>query len=78
MKLFITHGGYASMTESVDAGVPLIGIPMAADQWYNMELCIKHEIGVKLDFKTLTKEKLKSDIESVIRNERYVSGNIIV
>ncbi|CAH2230249.1 jg20001 [Pararge aegeria aegeria] len=71
VKLFITHGGYQSISESIDAAVPLIGIPMSLDQWYNIELCLKHEICVKLDFKTLTKEKLKNAIGTVIGNKSY-------
>ncbi|XP_052741039.1 UDP-glucosyltransferase 2-like [Bicyclus anynana] len=76
VKLFITHVGYQSMSESIDAGIPIVGIPMAADEWYNMELCLKHGIGIKLDFKYLTKENIKGAINTVIGNECY-RDNII-
>ncbi|XP_072946226.1 UDP-glycosyltransferase UGT5-like [Epargyreus clarus] len=34
IKLFITQGGLQSTDESIAAGVPLIGFPMIADQYY--------------------------------------------
>ncbi|CAB3233304.1 unnamed protein product [Arctia plantaginis] len=36
LKLFITHGGQLSTTEAVHFGVPVVGIPVMADQHLNM------------------------------------------
>lgn len=53
-------------------GVPLIGMPMLEDQWFNVE---RHEclnIGVRLDMETLTDEKLLSAINKIIGDDRSV------
>lgn len=51
--------------------MPLIGIPMLGDQWYNVEKYVIHKIGMKLALETLTEDILKNAIENVIGNTRY-------
>ncbi|KAJ0171764.1 hypothetical protein K1T71_012527 [Dendrolimus kikuchii] len=76
IKLFITQGGLQSTDEAISAGVPLIGVPMLADQWYNVEQYVRHKIGARLDMETLTKDKFKDTIQMVTGDERY-KNNII-
>ncbi|XP_068623979.1 UDP-glucosyltransferase 2-like [Battus philenor] len=71
IKLFITQGGLQSTDEAITAGVPLIGIPMLGDQWFNVEKYVHHGIGLKLEFETLTEEKLSNAIKTVIGNESF-------
>ncbi|CAH2098376.1 unnamed protein product [Euphydryas editha] len=71
INLFITQGGLQSTDEALTAGVPLIGIPMLGDQWFNTEQYVKHNIGIKLSIETLTEKQLKDAIEDVINNESY-------
>ncbi|XP_034829861.1 UDP-glucosyltransferase 2-like [Maniola hyperantus] len=71
VRAFITQGGLQSTDEAIDAGVPLIGIPMFADQWFNTEKYPRHKIGVKLDLATLTEEQFKEAIENVISDQSY-------
>ncbi|KAI5633115.1 UDP-glucoronosyl and UDP-glucosyl transferase domain-containing protein [Phthorimaea operculella] len=71
IKLFITQGGLQSTDEAIVAGVPLIGIPMLADQWYNVEKYIFHGIGKKLEMETISEEKMLKTITEVTKNNRY-------
>ncbi|XP_068624222.1 UDP-glycosyltransferase UGT5-like [Battus philenor] len=71
VKLFITQGGLQSTDEAITAGVPLIGVPMLGDQWYNVEKYVHHQIGIRLDFDKLTEDQLKNAVLEVIQNERY-------
>ncbi|CAB3245073.1 unnamed protein product [Arctia plantaginis] len=71
IKLFITQGGLQSTDEAISAGVPLIGIPMLADQWYNVQKYVYHGIGEELDFETLTEEQLTNTIYKILTNESY-------
>ncbi|XP_045454956.1 UDP-glucosyltransferase 2-like [Melitaea cinxia] len=71
IKLFVTQAGLQSTDEAITAGVPLVAIPMLADQWYNSEKYLKHGIGMKLDIDFLTEDKLKHAIETVISDESY-------
>lgn len=70
MKLFITQGGLQSTDEAIDATVPLIGIPMLGDQWYNVEKYVHHKIGLQLDITTLTENDFKNAVKTVIEDKR--------
>ncbi|VVD00233.1 unnamed protein product, partial [Leptidea sinapis] len=71
VKLFITQGGIHSMEEAIQAGVPLISIPMKVDQWYNGEKVNRHKIGIKLDMDSLDEEKLLKIIKEVLGDKSY-------
>ena len=74
IKVFITQCGLQSTDEAITAGVPLIGVPMLGDQWYNAEKYVHHKIGVQLDLQTMTEEDFKSAIDTVIGDKRCVSN----
>lgn len=69
------QGGLQSTDEAIDATVPLVGIPMMGDQFYNVQKYVELGIGVKVDAVTLTKETLLNGINTVLNNDRY--GNSI-
>ncbi|XP_046972412.1 UDP-glucosyltransferase 2-like [Vanessa cardui] len=71
VKLFITQGGLQSTDEALTAGVPLIGVPMLGDQWFNVEHYVKHNMGIKLNIETLTEAQLKDSIETIITNNSF-------
>ncbi|XP_013139398.1 PREDICTED: UDP-glucuronosyltransferase 2B14-like [Papilio polytes] len=71
IKLFITQGGLQSTDEAITAGVPVIGIPMLGDQWFNAEKYVHFKIGLKLDINTLTEEQLHDAIKSVLKDNSY-------
>ncbi|XP_045455165.1 UDP-glycosyltransferase UGT5-like [Melitaea cinxia] len=70
IKLFITQGGLQSTDEAITAAVPLVGVPMLGDQWFNVEQYIHHHIGIGLLLETLTEKKLTDAIRTVIDDER--------
>ena len=70
IKVFITQGGLQSTDEAINAGVPLIGIPIFGDQWLNVERYVHHKIGVKQDIGTLTEEGFRNAINTVIGDDR--------
>ncbi|XP_047519265.1 UDP-glycosyltransferase UGT5-like isoform X1 [Pieris napi] len=76
IKLFITQGGLQSMDEAMNAGIPLIGIPMFGDQWYNVESFEYHKIGLGVELDTITEEQLTTAIGTVINDKSY-KENII-
>ncbi|XP_052741036.1 UDP-glucosyltransferase 2-like [Bicyclus anynana] len=71
IKLFITQGGLQSTDEAINSEVPMLGIPMLIDQWYNVEKYVHHNIGLQLDIMTLTEEEFKQSIEKIINDESY-------
>ncbi|XP_050356434.1 UDP-glucosyltransferase 2-like [Nymphalis io] len=76
VKLFITQGGLQSTDETINAGVPVIGIPMLGDQWYNAEKFVHHKIGIQLEITTLTEKEFKDAIITAIEDKSY-KNNII-
>jgi len=49
-----------------DAGVPLIGIPMFADQYLNIQKAVSNGYAFELDFKHFTEETILEAIRTVI------------
>ncbi|XP_046972442.1 UDP-glucosyltransferase 2-like [Vanessa cardui] len=76
IKAFVTQAGIQSTDEAIDAGVPLVGIPLFGDQWLNSEKYELHKIGIKLDMETLTEETFRNAIDTVISDPSY-RNNII-
>lgn len=70
VKLFITQGGLQSTDETINAAVPVIGIPMLGDQWYNVENYVDHKIGLQLDITTLTEKDFLDAVLTVVSEKR--------
>ncbi|KAJ8918834.1 hypothetical protein NQ315_011120 [Exocentrus adspersus] len=68
---FITHGGMLSTTEAIHHGVPMVGIPIFADQKMNVALSVKKGLAVHLPLKELSEGTLIAAITEVIRNPVY-------
>lgn len=70
-RLFITHGGLISTLEALYNGVPLIGLPLYADQFSNIRIFVNKNMAVRLDYKKLTKESLDQALDAVLNNPKY-------
>ncbi|XP_067640049.1 UDP-glycosyltransferase UGT5-like isoform X2 [Eurosta solidaginis] len=71
---FITHGGLLSSTEAIYHGKPIIGIPIFADQFLNMNRAEAGGFGIRLDYLKLTKETFTSAIERMLSDESYAKN----
>ncbi|XP_038217925.1 UDP-glucosyltransferase 2-like [Zerene cesonia] len=76
VKLFITQGGIQSADETINAAVPVIGIPMIADQWYNVEKFVRHGVGLKIDLSELTETKFENSVRRVIEDKSFKKNMI--
>ncbi|CAK1547651.1 unnamed protein product [Leptosia nina] len=77
IKFFITQGGLQSTDEAVSAGVPILGVPMFGDQWFNIDKILYYKIGVKVDMETITEEVLEETIQNMLSNrDRYRENTI--
>nr|QIK00369.1 UDP-glycosyltransferase [Xylotrechus quadripes] len=71
VKVFITHGGLLSTTETVYHGVPIVAIPVLGDQQMNARGAEQAGYGIVLPFPELTEEKLTSYLDEIISNPKY-------
>ncbi|KAG7207214.1 hypothetical protein KM043_008892 [Ampulex compressa] len=71
VKAFITHGGLMGTQEAVHCGVPMVGIPLFADQFINIDNYVAKNIAVKLDIENLTEEKMDAALNEILHNPIY-------
>ena len=68
---FISHGGMNSVMEGSTKGVPMICIPVFADQKRNSLLLEKRGSAIKLDKSEITKETIVAAIKEIVSNDNY-------
>lgn len=70
LKLIIMHGGMATTIETINAGVPTVGIPMYADQPGNINSLVNKGAAIAVDYYDISEETLYNAIIEVLSNER--------
>ncbi|NXV89146.1 UD2A2 glucuronosyltransferase, partial [Calonectris borealis] len=70
-KAFITHGGTNGIYEAIYHGIPMVGIPMFADQPDNIAHMKAKGAAVEVDFSTLKTQDLIDALNTVINNSTY-------
>ncbi|XP_068619595.1 UDP-glucosyltransferase 2-like [Battus philenor] len=71
LKIFITHGGQLSTTETIHIGVPVIGIPALGDQYINMKSVVAKGFGLLVNLAEDMAPKIKNAIEEMLNNDSY-------
>ncbi|XP_030748578.1 UDP-glucuronosyltransferase 2C1-like [Sitophilus oryzae] len=73
IKLFVTHGGLLSITETIYHGVPILAIPIFGDQPMNAEIAQSAGYGLKLSYteKDFTEEKFSHALDEILYNPKY-------
>lgn len=69
--LFITHGGFNSVKEALSLGVPLIVIPIGADQFYCAERCAALGVAEVIDPDHRSPESTAHAAGTVLGDPRY-------
>ncbi|CEF67701.1 UDP-glucuronosyl/UDP-glucosyltransferase family and Dynactin p62 family-containing protein [Strongyloides ratti] len=70
-KLLIAHGGYNSFLEASQTGVPVILMPLFADQFINAKRAQRFGIAEVLDKLSLTPEKVSYAMNKVLKDPIY-------
>jgi len=71
VKALIAHGGYNSMQEAINAGKPIIAIPLFGDQPRNALLIQKLGIGTAIEKAEISTGAIVSALNSVLNDDRY-------
>ncbi|XP_023052291.1 UDP-glucuronosyltransferase 2B9-like isoform X3 [Piliocolobus tephrosceles] len=70
-RAFITHGGANGIYEAIYHGVPMVGIPLFADQPDNIAHMKARGAAVQLDFDTMSSTDLVNALKQVINDPLY-------
>ncbi|XP_054584589.1 UDP-glucuronosyltransferase 2B31-like isoform X5 [Eptesicus fuscus] len=70
-KAFITHGGTNGIYEAIYHGIPMVGLPMFADQPDNIAHMKTKGAAVRLDFNTISSTDLLNALKTVINDPSY-------
>ncbi|XP_062963289.1 UDP-glucuronosyltransferase 2B19-like isoform X2 [Cynocephalus volans] len=70
-KAFITHGGGNGVYEAIYHGVPMVGMPLFADQPDNIARMMAKGAAVRLDFDTVSSTDLLNALKTVINDPLY-------
>ncbi|XP_050682427.1 UDP-glucosyltransferase 2-like isoform X1 [Leptidea sinapis] len=71
--LFISHGGLLSITEAIHFGVPLVGIPVFADQFTNVERAVNKGFAKKVLITLNLAEDLKEQVVNILNDPKYTA-----
>lgn len=69
--LIFTH---FSLRESICSEIPVVLMPMLAEQSYNAKMCLGIKVGQSLNKVTVTKEKVVNALKEVLENPSYKSN----
>ncbi|XP_026823932.1 2-hydroxyacylsphingosine 1-beta-galactosyltransferase-like [Ooceraea biroi] len=72
IRAFVTHGGLMSTMEAIFCGVPMIGMPLYADQFKNVEACVTRNVAVKLDVHKITEKDMDAALNAILHDPRYM------
>jgi hypothetical protein len=73
LRLFITHGGFGSITEAKFYGVPILVIPMFADQIPNAHVVEQEGWGIRLPYAEFHEHNLFESIRELFENPTYLT-----
>ncbi|XP_076613384.1 UDP-glucuronosyltransferase 2A2-like isoform X2 [Chaetodon auriga] len=73
-RAFVTHGGTNGLYEAVYHAVPMVGIPLFADQRHNLARLSHRGAAVVLDFNLMTSDELTEALRAVIHERGYKSS----
>ncbi|XP_011499547.1 PREDICTED: UDP-glucuronosyltransferase 2A1-like [Ceratosolen solmsi marchali] len=71
VRVFITHGGLMGCQEALFYGVPMIGIPLFADQLSNILKFVAKNMAIKINYNNLTMISIDEALYSVLNNPIY-------
>jgi UDP:flavonoid glycosyltransferase YjiC (YdhE family) len=69
--LAIMHGGYNSVMSALYAGVPMIIVPLAADQPMNAQACAELGVARVVDPEQLTPEVIRQHVREMLKDGSY-------
>lgn len=70
MKVFVSHGGLLSTIETIYYGLPMLGIPVFADQKRNMAIAAEKGYAINLPLSEVTENTFLEALQQILNNHR--------
>jgi MGT family glycosyltransferase len=67
----VTHGGFGTVLSALSHGLPLVVIPIAADQPVNARRCTALGVGRAIDVTKVTPETVREAVRAVLNEPSY-------
>nr|XP_022921064.1 UDP-glucuronosyltransferase 1-2-like [Onthophagus taurus] len=74
IKLFISHGGYGGMTESLFYGIPVVCIPFFGDQQQNCVDAEHNGYSVTVNVQSLEEKSFSDYLEKVLYDKKFIQA----
>jgi MGT family glycosyltransferase len=69
--LMVMHGGSNSLLAALDVGVPMVVVPLIADQFFNAHIVQEMRLGQVVQHEHLTPASLRAAVDDVLTNPLY-------
>ncbi|CAG5119401.1 unnamed protein product [Candidula unifasciata] len=73
-KLFVSHCGKNGQYEALYHGVPMLCLPIYADQPYNSERVVVKHFGLRADMRQASADELAAIMKEIIYNKTYTEN----
>lgn len=77
IKAFITHGGQLSIQEAIYHGVPMLGMPVMADQLSNIKNVVQKGLAEEVDYDVMDENDIYEKLVKLINNPSYKKQSVI-
>lgn len=67
----VNHGGSGSVIGALTHGLPMVVLPMGADQSLNADRCEQLGVGIALDVVQATPQSIREAVSTILDNPRY-------
>jgi MGT family glycosyltransferase len=69
--LMVMHGGSNSLLAALDVGLPMVVVPLIADQFFNAHILEEMRLGQVVQREQLTPASIRAAVEDVLANPLY-------
>lgn len=73
-RAVVCHGGTGTTLGALARGVPVVAVPLGADQFDHGEAITANEAGIVLDARTMTPDVVASAVRTVLDEPSYAAG----
>jgi len=73
-RVLLCHGGFNTVMGALALGVPVVCVPLGADQYFNAERCQALGAGLRLEREGLTASKIRSAVRTVLDDPSFATA----